>query len=73
MLHNRYMNKRKVQVVIFREDNEDVLEFLLLKTNERRGLFWQNVTGSVDNGESYNDAAFREVAEETRTIWRSLV
>lgn len=33
--------------------------------NERRKGFWQNVTGGVDDGESYEDAALREATEET--------
>jgi dATP pyrophosphohydrolase len=65
MLHNRSMNKRKVQVVLFTENDAGKKNFLLLKTNERRGQFWQSVTGSVEEGESFEAAAFREVAEET--------
>jgi 8-oxo-dGTP pyrophosphatase MutT (NUDIX family) len=59
------MDKRKVQSVIFYCDANDKKHFLLLKVNERRGLFWQNSTGSVDEGEDFLAAAKREAIEET--------
>lgn len=65
MLHNKDMYKKKVQVVIFTKNDAGVKSFLLLKTNERRGLFWQSVTGSVEKDEDFEQAAFREVEEET--------
>ncbi len=57
--------KRKVQVVILTESPEKELEVLILKTNKERGAFWQNVTGSVDGNESFQEAAYRELTEET--------
>lgn len=33
--------------------------------NEKRNGFWQNVTGSVDESESFENAAVREAIEET--------
>jgi 8-oxo-dGTP pyrophosphatase MutT (NUDIX family) len=60
------MDKRKVQSVIFYCDANNKKHFLLLKVNEHRGLFWQNSTGSVDDGEEYLDAAQREAIEETK-------
>lgn len=59
------MKKRKVQSVIYfcAEDNKK--HFLLLQMNERRKFLWQNVTGSVDDGENYQQAAIREAKEET--------
>ena len=54
------MNKRKVQVSVFYCDAKGDKYFLLLKTNERRGNFWQNITGGVDEGETFRDAALRE-------------
>ena len=40
-------------------------QFLLFKVNESRGGFWQNITGSVEKGESFKEAAIREIHEET--------
>jgi len=65
MLHNSCMVKNKVQVVMYSEINAQHKEFLIFKTNERRGLFWQNVTGSANKNEPFIDAAFREVFEES--------
>jgi dATP pyrophosphohydrolase len=59
------MKKRKVQVAIFHLDEQQQKHFLLLKTNKKRGEFWQNVTGSVEEGESFEQGAIREVIEET--------
>jgi 8-oxo-dGTP pyrophosphatase MutT (NUDIX family) len=41
---------------------------LLLKLRPERGGFWQPVTGSVDQGESFDAAAARELGEETGFI-----
>lgn len=40
-------------------------KLLLLKVIPRRGANWQPVTGSVDPGEKWEDAAKRELMEET--------
>ena len=58
--------KKKVQVVIASLDKSSgTYKILLLMTNEKRGSFWQNVTGSVEKDESDEAAALREVIEET--------
>lgn len=62
------MKKRKVQSILFYCDASNNKHFLLLKTNKRRGLFWQSVTGGVDEGEDYIDAAKREAHEETQLL-----
>lgn len=61
------IKKRKVQVVIFAQKpgSSKVTQVLLLKTNKKRGGFWQNVTGSVEHYERFHKAALREVWEET--------
>jgi 8-oxo-dGTP pyrophosphatase MutT (NUDIX family) len=55
----------KVQVWIYRQDEQNELEVLLLKLTPERGGFWQPVTGGVDPGEALNTAALREATEET--------
>ena len=60
------MKKRqKVQTVIFAKDANGQKHFLLLQTNAERQAFWQNVTGGVDQGESFEEASIREAFEET--------
>lgn len=59
------MKKRKVQSVIFYCDTRGKKQFLLLRVNKLRGLFWQNSTGAVEDDESFEQAAVREASEET--------
>ena len=59
------MSKRKAQVTIFYRYERGKKHFLLLKTNKKRGEYWQNVTGSVDKDETYQEGALREAIEET--------
>ncbi|MFL5783318.1 MAG: NUDIX domain-containing protein [Bacteriovoracaceae bacterium] len=57
---------RKAQVVVAAFDAQSQsFSYLLLQTNQRRGEFWQNVTGKVEEGESYEEGGLREVIEET--------
>jgi 8-oxo-dGTP pyrophosphatase MutT (NUDIX family) len=56
--------REKVLVWIYCKAAERDL-FLILKTNRQRGEFWQPVTGSVEEGESIEQAALREMCEET--------
>lgn len=57
---------RKAQVVIAGYDtHSQSLAYLLMQTNQKRGQFWQNVTGKIDSGETYEAGALREVIEET--------
>lgn len=51
---------RKVQVWIHGQG-----KVLLLLMQPARGGFWQPVTGGVENGESFEQAALREAREET--------
>jgi ADP-ribose pyrophosphatase YjhB (NUDIX family) len=57
--------KRKVQVVLLWISSNGEKSLLLLRTNQERGGFWQNVTGGVESGESTVRAAKRELFEET--------
>lgn len=54
---------KKVQCVIFR--SPDKPQFLILHRIKEKGGYWQNVTGSVEEGEDSLSAAKREVKEET--------
>jgi len=58
------INHKKVQVVVFAKSS-NFYNVLLLKTNAHRGSFWQNITGSLEKGESFEEAALREFREET--------
>lgn len=56
--------KRKVQVVIIEKDvNQNKL--IQFKLTPERGAFWQNITGSVEEGENWEEGARRELLEET--------
>ncbi len=72
------MLKLKVQIWIYLSDRDlprglswelsDIsfeARFLILLTKASRGRFWQPVTGSVEEGESLEEAARREAIEET--------
>jgi len=64
--YNRDMENtkhRKVQVVVI--GGEELNQLLLLQTKKDRDEHWQNVTGSVDEGETFYSAAQRELEEET--------
>lgn len=54
------MQHPKAQVVVFSDK-----EVLLFQMNEKRGGFWQNITGSVEKNESHLIGALREFQEET--------
>lgn len=54
----------KVQVWIFAEGGGR-RHYLLLRYNEVKGGYWQPVTGSVEAGETLEEAALRETREES--------
>ena len=59
---------KKVQVATIAKNNtngQNNYQLLLLQTNQQRGQFWQNMTGSVEADESFLEAAAREIQEET--------
>jgi len=57
---------KKAQVVITAIDSKrQSFNVLLLQTNQKRGEFWQNCTGKMEVGESYEEGALREALEET--------
>jgi 8-oxo-dGTP pyrophosphatase MutT (NUDIX family) len=65
---------KKAQVVVAAFDQASHnFFFLLLQTNQQRGSFWQNVTGKVETGETYEEGALREAIEETGLKIESIV
>ncbi|HUF20872.1 MAG TPA: dihydroneopterin triphosphate diphosphatase [Burkholderiales bacterium] len=56
----KYKVPRSVLVVVYATD----LQVLLLERADHPG-FWQSVTGSQDEGETLEQTAVREIAEET--------
>ena len=55
----------QILVYVCRRPTPTTTEFLLLKRTAALGGFWQGVTGAVEGGESFEQAARREVEEET--------
>ncbi len=53
----------QVEAIVFKMQ-DDVPLFLMLKRNEKKGGFWQPVTGGVEEGEEIIDALYREIREE---------
>ena len=56
---------RSVQVVVYRETTAGREYLALLRRRKGSPDFWQVVSGSLEAGETFADAARREVAEET--------
>lgn len=54
--------QKKIQVVCLLPKEKKILLFQVI---QKRGGFWQNITGSVENNESFMAAAIREIHEET--------
>ena len=57
------MPNLKVQVFVFTDT--EPRQYLLLRYNDQKGGYWQPVTGSVEAGETLEQAALRELWEET--------
>ncbi len=65
---------KKAQVVVAVIDQpSQSFQFLLLQTNERRGSFWQNVTGRLEDNETFEEGGLREAIEETKLSIESIV
>ncbi len=55
-----------IQVLVYAVSRtRETPKVLLLRRTVRLGGFWQGVTGAPLDGESLNDAAIRELREET--------
>ena len=68
-----YKTKKAQVVIVALDAQKQSFSFLLLQTNEKRGQFWQNVTGKVEAEESYDEGALREAIEETGLELESIV
>lgn len=65
---------KKAQIVLAVIDQAShSFSFLLLQTNERRGSFWQNVTGKIEEGETFEEGGLREAIEETGLEVESII
>jgi 8-oxo-dGTP pyrophosphatase MutT (NUDIX family) len=56
---------RQILVYVFRRRDDGAVDFLLLRRLDHRGGFWQGVTGAPEPEETDEQAAVREVFEET--------
>jgi 8-oxo-dGTP pyrophosphatase MutT (NUDIX family) len=57
----------QVEVIVFRKTTMGI-GYLMLKRNEKKGGFWQPITGNVEFEETFLDAAYRELYEETGIV-----
>ena len=55
----------KIEGVIFRQNQDQQIEILLLQRSEEDGGFWQPLTGTLEFEESLIDCLTRELEEET--------
>jgi dATP pyrophosphohydrolase len=54
----------QIEAIIFRR-NSGLIEYLLLKRLPERNVFWQPITGGLEEGETQIEALHREIREET--------
>jgi len=55
----------QIEAILFRKSRDGNVEYLMLKRAENRGNFWQPITGNVKPHETFEEAAIREMQEET--------
>ena len=55
----------QVEVIVFRRNEVGNFVFLMLKRNPKKGGFWQPITGNVEQKETFEESANRELREET--------
>ena len=61
---NKMKTNNQVEVIVFKKTKTGFV-FLLLKRNPQKGGFWQPITGNVEIDETFEQAAMRELQEET--------
>lgn len=67
MIMKNKLKKRtpnQVEAIVYSIRGNSEPSFLMLKRNPDKGGFWQPVTGNVEENESFESAAIREVEEE---------
>lgn len=58
----------QTEVIVFKKTKENLFLFLILKRTLEKGGFWQPITGNVKPDETFEQAALRELEEETGII-----
>jgi dATP pyrophosphohydrolase len=64
---DKMRTNNQIEVIVFKKINSNVF-FLILKRNSQKGGFWQPITGGVEEGETFEEAAIREINEEIGNI-----
>jgi len=65
MMEVQLKTQKSAGVIIFRKEKEGPI-YLLLQNSSKK--FWDFAKGNIDSGESEEDAAMREVKEETGLV-----
>lgn len=58
----------QVEAILFQQEKDEKIIFLMLKRNSEKGGFWQPITGNVKPNETFAEAALREMQEETEIM-----
>ena len=54
---------KQAEIIVFKKEGKELI-FLILKRNPQKGGFWQPITGGVEENETFEEAAIREISEE---------
>lgn len=63
--YSDFMLRKALVVISWRKNPLDEAQILMLRVREDRGGFWQPVTGSIEEGETFEEGGLREAMEET--------